>query len=164
MRGLVMVLMTVDHASESLNRGRLFTDSIFFWKPGSALPAAQFFTRWMTHLCAPTFVLVAGAALAIAVEGRRARGESERSIDRHILSRGALIIALEMLWMSPVMMEPGKVLFQVLYAIGASLMCMTALRRLSDRAPGIQRPPLPPTTRPRRPRAKRREGQRARRC
>lgn len=137
LRGLVMVLMTVDHASEALNRGRVFTDSVFFWKPGSPLPTAQFLTRWMTHLCAPTFVLLAGASLAIAVESRRAKGDSERVIDRYILSRGALIVAFEVLWMSPVMMEPGRVLFQVLYAIGASLMCMAALRRLSDRALGI---------------------------
>ena len=136
MRGLVMVLMTVDHASETLNHGRVFTDSIIFWKAGSPLPAAQFFTRWITHLCAPTFVLLAGAALAIAVENRRAKGDTERAIDRYILSRGALIVAFEVFWMSPVMLDPGRVLFQVLYAIGMSLMCMALLRRLSDRALG----------------------------
>jgi uncharacterized membrane protein len=136
LRGFVMVLMTVDHASEALNRGRVFTDSIMFWKPGSPLPAAQFLTRWMTHLCAPTFVLLAGASLAMAVESRRAKGDSERAIDRYILSRGAFIVALEIMWMSPVMVGPGHVLFQVLYAIGAALMCMALLRRLSDRALG----------------------------
>lgn len=134
LRGFVMVLMTVDHASETFNRGRVFTDSIFFWKPGSPLPAAQFLTRWMTHLCAPTFVLLAGASLAMAVESRRAKGDSERTIDTYIFSRGALIVAFEALWMSPVMLEPGQVLFQVLYAIGTALMCMTFLRRLSDRS------------------------------
>lgn len=134
MRGLVMVLMTIDHASEALNGGRIFSDAAAFWKPGSALPAAQFLTRWITHLCAPTFVLLAGTSLAIAVARRRAKGDSERAIDRYVLSRGAIIVALEVLWMSPVMMKPGEVLFQVLYAIGASLMCMAALRRLSDRA------------------------------
>src|SRR5436190_24192915 len=119
-----MVLMTVDHASEALNRQRVFTDSFLFWKPGSPLPEAQFLTRWMTHLCAPTFVLLAGASLAIAVESRRANGDGERAIDRYILSRGALIVAFEVLWMSPVMVGIGQVLFQVLFAIGASLMCM----------------------------------------
>jgi len=133
MRGLVMVLMTIDHASEAMNHGRVFSDSIFFWKPGSPLPAAQFLTRWITHLCAPTFVLLAGTSLAIAVANRRAKGDGERAIDRYILSRGALIVLFEVMWMSPVMMDPGRVLFQVLYAIGTSLMCMAALRRLSDR-------------------------------
>ena len=134
LRGFVMVLMTVDHASETMNHGRVFTDSIFFWKPGSPLPLAQFLTRWMTHLCAPTFVMLAGVSLAIAVESRRTKGDGERAIDRYILSRGALIVAFEVLWMSPVMLDPGRVLFQVLFAIGASLMCMALLRRLSDGA------------------------------
>jgi uncharacterized membrane protein len=133
MRGFVMVLMTVDHASETFNRGRVFTDSVMFWKPGSALPVAQFLTRWMTHLCAPTFVLLAGVSLAIAVENRRAKGDSARAIDRYILVRGVLILAFELLWMSPVMLDPGRILLQVLYAIGGSLVCMALLRRLSDR-------------------------------
>jgi uncharacterized membrane protein len=134
MRGVVMVLMTIDHASETFNRGRVFTDSVMFWKPGGSLPTAQFLTRWMTHLCAPTFVLLAGVSLAIAVENRRAKGDSARAIDRYILVRGALILAFEVLWMSPVMLDPGRVLLQVLYAIGGSLVCMSLLRRLSDRA------------------------------
>jgi uncharacterized membrane protein len=137
MRGLVMVLMTVDHASETVNRGRVFTDSVMFWKPGGSLPVAQFLTRWMTHLCAPTFVLLAGVSLAIAVENRRTKGDTEGAIDRYILVRGALIVAFEVLWMSPVMLGPGRVLFQVLYAIGTSLVCMALLRRLSDRALAI---------------------------
>jgi uncharacterized membrane protein len=134
MRGFVIALMTVDHASEAFNAGRVFTDSAFFWKPGSALPLAQFLTRWVTHLCAPTFVLLAGVALAISSEKRAARGESDSSIGRHILVRGLLLIAFEVLWMSPVMLGPGRVLFQVLFAIGASLVCMSVLRRLPDRA------------------------------
>jgi uncharacterized membrane protein len=130
-----MLLMTVDHASETLNKGRFFTDSVRMWTPGTAIPPAQFLTRWMTHLCAPTFVLLAGVALAISTEKRRARGESTRSIDGHIAIRGALLVMLEAAWMSPVMREGfGRVLFQVLYAIGASLLCMTVLRRLGDRA------------------------------
>ena len=91
----------------------------------------------MTHLCAPTFVLLAGVSLAIAVESRRARGDTERAIDRYILTRGALIVAFEVVWMSPVMLDPGRVLLQVLYAIGASLMCMALLATaLRSRARG----------------------------
>jgi uncharacterized membrane protein len=134
LRGFVMVLMTIDHASGALNRNRLFTDSAMFWTPHSPLPAGQFFTRWITHLCAPTFVFLAGVSLAIAVESRRARGASERAIDRYVLSRGLVLIAIEVVWMSPVMLEPGRFLFQVLYALGTSLVAMALLRRLGDRA------------------------------
>jgi uncharacterized membrane protein len=134
MRGLVMMLMTIDHASGELNAGRLITDSIYFWKPGTPLPTAQFMTRWVTHLCAPPFVFLAGASLAISAESRRAAGNSARSIDVHIAKRGALLIAFEILWMSWVMRSFGDFLFQVLYALGASLLAMIALRRLGDRA------------------------------
>lgn len=133
MRGFVMVLMTVDHASDHFNAGRLVTDSSFMYKPGTALPAAQFFTRWVSHLCAPTFVFLAGAALALSIEKRRARGEPARSLDRFIVTRGLIIAALDPIWMSWALARPGVVLLQVLYAIGLSLVCMAALRRLSTR-------------------------------
>src|SRR5207244_6145444 len=62
LRGMVMVLMAVDHASGTFNAGRLVTDSTALYEPGTPLPAAQFLTRWITHLCAPTFVFLAGAS------------------------------------------------------------------------------------------------------
>ena len=129
LRGLVMILMTVDHASGVFNAGRLMTDGTALYRPGTPLPAAQFLTRWLTHLCAPTFVFLAGSALALSVEKRRAAGESARAIDGFILTRGILLIALDPLWMSPVF-TPGHVLLQVLYAIGGGLVAMVALRRL----------------------------------
>ncbi|HYV55972.1 MAG TPA: hypothetical protein VE911_00430, partial [Candidatus Nitrosopolaris sp.] len=60
LRGVVMVLMTIDHASGAFNAGRLMSDSAGMYHPGTPLPPAQFFTRWITHLCAPTFVFLAG--------------------------------------------------------------------------------------------------------
>ena len=132
LRGLVMVLMTVDHASGTFNAGRLMTDGLALYHPGTPLPASQFLTRWITHLCAPTFVFLAGSALALSVQKREAAGESPRAIDRFILARGLLIVALDPLWMSPVF-TPGQVLLQVLYAIGGSLIAMVALRRLGGR-------------------------------
>lgn len=130
MRGLVMVLMTVDHASSAFNAGRTIADGAFMWKPGTPLPLDQFLTRWVTHLCAPTFVFLAGAALALSVERRQARGEPARALDRFIVTRGLIIAALDPIWMSWIFIRPGSVLLQVLYAIGVSLVCMAALRRL----------------------------------
>jgi len=45
MRGLVMVLMTVDHASEMFNSGRFVADAAFLYKPGTPLPVVQFLVR-----------------------------------------------------------------------------------------------------------------------
>lgn len=129
MRGLVMVLMALDHSSEQFNAGRLFTDSALFYPPGTPLPAAQFLTRWVTHLCAPTFVLLAGASLALQIDRRLAAGESAGSIDRHLAMRGLVIAGFE-LWVSWFWMPPGRYLLQVLYAIGASFLFMVPLRRL----------------------------------
>ncbi|HTB76119.1 MAG TPA: heparan-alpha-glucosaminide N-acetyltransferase domain-containing protein [Polyangiaceae bacterium] len=127
MRGLVMMIMAVDHSSGEFNAGRLFTDGAFVYRPGTPLPTAQFLTRFAAHLCAPSFVFLAGTSLALSLARRRT--ESERSIDRHLLLRGLTIAGFE-LWVSLFWMPPGRVLFQVLYAIGTSFLFMIPLRRL----------------------------------
>jgi uncharacterized membrane protein len=130
LRGLVMVLMTVDHASGAFNAGRLFTDAAFAYTPGSALPTSQFLTRWMTHLCAPTFVFLAGTSIALMGARRVAAGDTPASVDRRLLVRGLFIALLDPLWMSLGFFGWSRILFQVLYAIGLSMMCMALLRRL----------------------------------
>jgi uncharacterized membrane protein len=129
MRGMVMVLMALDHSSESFNRGRLFTDGVFVYHPGTPLPVAQFLTRWVTHLCAPTFVFLAGSSLALHVDRRVTSGESPWAIDRDLASRGVVIVAFEV-WVSWFWMPRGMILLQVLYAIGTSFLCMVPLRRV----------------------------------
>ena len=131
LRGAVMILMAVDHASGVFNAGRLMTDGVILYEPGTPLPAAPFLSRWITHLCAPTFVFLAGAALALSSERRRATGEPPGATDRFIASRGLLIAVLDPLWMSWIF-APGRVLLQVLYAIGLGLVAMVPLRRLGD--------------------------------
>ncbi|HMI83823.1 MAG TPA: heparan-alpha-glucosaminide N-acetyltransferase domain-containing protein [Polyangiaceae bacterium] len=131
MRGIVMVLMAVDHSSEAFNAGRLFTDSMFFYRPGTPLPVAQFLTRFITHLCAPTFVFLAGTGLAFTVERQVAKGERPWIIDRQIATRGLVIAAFE-LWISWFVVPPNTWLLQVLYAIGVSFLFMVPLRRLSN--------------------------------
>lgn len=61
MRGLVMVLMVLDHTSMAFDGRHLAEDSALYAGASTmALPAAEFLTRWITHLCAPTFVFLAG--------------------------------------------------------------------------------------------------------
>jgi uncharacterized membrane protein len=129
MRGFVIVLMAVDHASGEFNAGRLVTDAVFLSKPGTPLPPAQFFTRWITHLCAPTFVFLAGVSLAFSIARRRERGTTAGAIDRHLLVRGLIIMACELV-PSTFWMDPGHYLLQVLYAIGSAYLFMIPLRRL----------------------------------
>ncbi len=131
MRGFVMVLMAVDHASMMLNAGRVSSDTAATWVAGTALPPDQFFTRWITRLCAPTFVFLAGTAIAVSASRRRARGMSAWSIDKDLLIRGAFIALLDLTLMSAL---AGRTLLQVLYAIGVGMMLMVPLRRLGTGA------------------------------
>jgi uncharacterized membrane protein len=128
MRGIVMVLMTIDHASHAFNADRYAADSFIWYQAGTKIPPAQFLTRWITHLCAPTFLFLAGCGLALSVAGRQARSEPGRITDRDIFIRGIFIILLDPLWMSIGFGE--GFIFQVLYAIGGSFCLMVPLRRL----------------------------------
>ncbi len=129
MRGFVMILMVLDHVSMVYNGSHLSTDSAAKYVSGTALPAFDFFSRWLTHLCAPVFVFLAGTALAISVERKVAKGFDSWQIDKDILFRGAFIALLDPTLIS---FFSGKLIFQVLYAIGVAMMCMAFFRRLSS--------------------------------
>ena len=130
LRGVVMLIMTLDHSALFYNPGRLHSDSPATYVPGTTIDGAQFFTRWITHLCAPTFLFLAGASLALSLRKKQAAGVPERAIDRDLLIRGAFIVALDLVWIST--LAQGRIM-QVLYAIGASFLAMIALRRLPVR-------------------------------
>jgi uncharacterized membrane protein len=129
MRGLVMVLMVVDHASMAFDGTHNPLDSAMYPDAmTAALPAGEFFTRWMTHICAPTFVFLAGVSLALSVERKVANGVPAWEIDKFILVRGAIVALMDPTIVS---LGSGRLTFQVLFAIGMSMMCMAALRRLA---------------------------------
>jgi uncharacterized membrane protein len=137
MRGFVMVLMAIDHASETWNADRFSADSAYLldptsglpvFIPGTLIPAADFLTRWVTHLCAPTFLFLSGTSLALSVEKRAHAGEDPRVLDRHLFIRALVILSLE--GCLSLMAGMGIVILQVLFAIGMSLLAMIVLRRL----------------------------------
>ncbi len=130
LRGLVIALMTVDHSGTIFDAAHMHGDSAARWVVGSPLPTGEFLTRWVTHLCAPVFVLLAGVSLALSDEKRR----DQPGQTRFIITRGLLIAALDPLWMSLGFANYKRFVFQVLYAIGLSLVCMAWLRKLSSRA------------------------------
>lgn len=86
--GLVMLLLALDHTRE------------FFHHAASAEtdPAngslALFFTRWITHLAAPVLVFLAGTSAFLS----GTRGQSKRQLSRFLVTRGLLLIALELTW------------------------------------------------------------------
>jgi len=124
-----MILMVVDHVSMAYNAQHDSSDSAALYVSGTALPGLEFFTRWISHLCAPVFVFLAGTALAISVERKVSRGIDSWQIDKDILLRGAFIALLDPTIIS---LFSGRITIQVLYAIGVAMMCMALFRRFSS--------------------------------
>lgn len=131
MRGIVMVLMVLDHASAFFNQGRIAKDTIVTHVIGSSFVVEQFFSRWITHLSAPTFVFLTGTAMALSIVQRREKGLDNKAIDRDLFIRGAFIALLDVAVFSSL---SGKLYLQVLYAIGTSMMLMMLLCRLGRQA------------------------------
>jgi len=130
-RGVAMLLMVLDHVSMAYDRNHISNDSAPLWAVGTQLGDLEFFTRWVSHICAPIFVFLAGTALAISVERRVASGLDARQLDLGIIKRGAFIAILDPTLIS---LCSGGWRFQVLYAIGVSMICMAFLRRLPSTA------------------------------
>jgi uncharacterized membrane protein len=84
LRGIVMILMALDHVRDFFGTAADPTN------PATA-SAALFFTRWITHLCAPTFFLLVGTGAYLS-RGRR----STRELSRFLLMRGLWLIVLEL--------------------------------------------------------------------
>lgn len=128
-----MILMATDHASSAFNGGRLVTDSKLLYVAGMPLPPLQFGHRWISHICAPTFLFLAGTALALSIEKKVERGARPWGIDRDMLVRGLIILAVDLFFINQFWF-PGVILLQVMYAIGLAMILMIPLRRLPSAA------------------------------
>lgn len=126
-RGVAMLLMMIDHVSMAYNSRHISNDSAATWVSGTVLNGPEFFSRWISHICAPIFVFLAGTALAISIERRVASGADSRALDIGLLKRGAFIAILDPTVIS---LFSGGWRFQVLYAIGTAMICMVLVRRL----------------------------------
>ena len=85
LRGAVIVLMVVDHVRWFLSQARFDPTD-----PALTTPAL-FFTRWITHFCAPVFMLLAGAGARLSL----GRGRSRSGLARYLASRGLWLLLLE---------------------------------------------------------------------
>jgi uncharacterized membrane protein len=126
MRGLVIILMALDHVRDFFN-----ADALHFSPTDLAHTyPALFLTRFITHYCAPTFVLLAGASAFL--HGRRLDSQKELSI--YLLTRGLWLILLEIVAISPVWgLGFGKVYLATLWAIGLSMVVLAGLIWLPPR-------------------------------
>lgn len=105
LRGLIMIIMAIDHASAFIARQHA---SEFWAGAMSAYTSAfPFLTRWITHLCAPGFFFLMGAGIYWSAAARRASGTTEASTVRRTLYRGFAIFLIAQLLETPVMILQG---------------------------------------------------------
>ena len=134
LRGLVIVVMALDHVRDSFMFGAV--------QDPTADPNVSpllFATRWITHFCAPTFVFLAGTSA-----GLMARRRSPAELASFLLTRGLWLIVLEVLVIStatsfaPTGVEGfgGRIYIhlQVIWVIGASMVILAGAQFLGRRA------------------------------
>src|SRR5436190_11086712 len=126
LRGIVMVIMMLDHTRDFVHSGALLFDPLDLTKTTPAL----FFTRWITHFCAPAFVFLAGTGAYLQL----ARGKSKRDLSKFLLTRGLWLILLELTVVRLGIFFSLDYRFlgflQVIWVIGVSMIVLAALIHL----------------------------------
>ena len=125
LRGLVIVIMALDHARD------FFTEVRFDATDLTQTTAALFLTRWITHFCAPVFVFLAGTSAWLY----QARGKSTGEVSRFLLTRGLWLVLLEFTvvrwaWMFNFNYTTELLFVQVIWAIGVSMVVLAGLVHL----------------------------------
>jgi len=125
LRGLVIVIMALDHV-----RDMVFAGATQDPMTDPNVTVALFFTRWITHFCAPVFVLLAGVSAGL-MASRRSRGD----LFRFLLTRGLWLLLVEAVLVSTSatfsprgISEVGGatvIILQVIWAIGASMIVLS---------------------------------------
>ncbi len=133
LRGLVMIIMALDHTREFLH-----VDAMSFSADNLARTTPiLFLTRWVTHICAPVFLATAGMAAGL----RLARGGSKAELSRYLVTRGLWLIAVELLVMRLAMNFTLDLRYPVfliiLWALGWSMVALAGLIHFSARVVGI---------------------------
>lgn len=122
-----MVIMALDHVRDLLHTPALTQNPTDL----ATTTPAIFLTRWITHLCAPTFVFLSGVSAYLSL---RKRNSPEAR--RFLLKRGLVLIVLELtvinfaFWFD---IQFRSLMLQVIFAIGGGLMVLSLLARLPVR-------------------------------
>ncbi|NIM96466.1 MAG: DUF1624 domain-containing protein [Anaerolineales bacterium] len=125
LRGLIIVLMALDHANYFVAQKH---SSGEYW--GGSFPVYQdalaFITRFVTHFAAPGFFFLMGVGMLLFADSRRKRGWRVWDIMRHFWVRGGLLIALQLLLINRAWeLSPGgwelKIYIGVLFALGGTM-------------------------------------------
>ncbi len=123
LRGIVMVIMLLDHTRDFFHRDALDFDPTDLTKTNTIL----FFTRWITHFCAPIFVFLAGTSSYL----QTLSGKSKADLSAFLIKRGFWLILLEftlirtLIWFN--FDYHLLATLQVIWAIGVSMIVLAGL-------------------------------------
>jgi len=126
LRGVVMAFMLLDHTREFVHRDVLNFDATDLNRTNVLL----FFTRWITHFCAPVFVFLAGTGAFLQLS----RGKSKPELSKFLVKRGLWLILLEftlirvIVWFN--LDFHFALMLQVIWVIGVSMVILAALIHL----------------------------------
>ena len=124
LRGIVMIIMALDHVRDYFHNDAFQHDPL---DPGTTTPIL-YFTRWITHFCAPTFVFLAGTS-AYMIGLRKTKAE----LSSFLIKRGLWLVLIEVVVISlgwtfnPLY---NTIIFQVIWAIGISMVLLGLAVRL----------------------------------
>ena len=126
LRGLVMIVMVLDHTRDYVHVNGLAGDPTNL----ATTTAMLFMTRWVTHFCAPIFVFLAGVGAYL----QHSRGMSTRDLSRFLVTRGLWLIVLEATvirvtnWFNVDYSYVATL--QVIWTLGVSMIVLAALIHL----------------------------------
>jgi len=117
-RGLVMIIMALDHVRE------FFSYTTYRATDVKQASVFLFFTRWVTHICAPTFVFLSGISIFLYL--RKIGSLKKTSV--FLLTRGLWLIAVEILVISFILTQGYQLtLLAVIWTIGCSMILLAGL-------------------------------------
>ena len=129
LRGLVMVIMAVDHVRDFYHFGHPEPTDL------SQTDLFLFFTRWITHFCAPTFVFLSGMSAYLAGTRR-----TVRQLSSFLIKRGLWLILIEFAVVDlAITLDPTYhvQVLQVIWVIGASMILLGLVVRAPRAVIGI---------------------------
>ena len=125
LRGLVMIIMALDHVRDFFHQPAFSQDPLDL----ATTTPLLFFTRWITHFCAPTFVFLSGVSAFIAGQKR-----SKSELSAFLIKRGLWLIIMQVtiltfaLTLNPLF---NFISLDVIWAIGFSMIILGLLTRAS---------------------------------
>jgi uncharacterized membrane protein len=118
-RGIIIILMALDHTHDFFGNFAIRPTDL------AATTAALFFTRWITHICAPTFFLLTGVGARLALKRM-----SKAGLARFLVSRGFWLIFLELVVMRFALqfnVDYQTTIITVLWALGWTMIALGAM-------------------------------------